>query len=408
MLKKTITVLMIIVLIVSMMVMPVSAATNIYNYKDFVSSEDISGEKTTFQVQFPVDMNRWALFSYNNDYTESFKGVSHFGGDIKPLLETNFDGSAIYGSRLLYYPLALNVLTLYNIPNQSSIGANISLRLASSHGFTTNIKGQLRLLYLDKDMNYINDQYIFLGMPEVGDYSESVFSNVATLNYRATGEIIKPDGAAYVQLRVYFDMVGYRCSQASNIITYTLQTGSSFNFDILSSYISEETNRETNEILGDINQNLNDSNQELEEINDKLDNMPGEIGDVLEEQANAEKEQASQGGDSNVNEVLEVVPDKSEGFMNAIQGFASSMSYTGTSATLSIPALTIPEIPGLIPKTVLWDGLELDFGQYIGMLPDGLLLLVQSLLTIALIVYCFKELYDTIAYVMTLRKGSTE
>lgn len=119
-----------------------------------------------------------------------------------------------------------------------------------------------------------------------------------------------------------------------------------------------------------------------------------------------EKNEALDSGDENIGEILDVIPDESEGFANALKDFTSAMSYEGTEAVLPIPALVLPEIKGLIPETVLLESQDFDLGSYIQMMPEWLLLLVQSLLTIALIVYCFKELYDTIAYVMTLRKGA--
>lgn len=119
-----------------------------------------------------------------------------------------------------------------------------------------------------------------------------------------------------------------------------------------------------------------------------------------------EKAEADSSGNSAVDDLTEAVPDYSEQFIEALREFASAFSYEGTEAVLPIPSIKIPCIPGLIPETVIFDGEDLDFGDYIVLLPSGLLLLVQSLLTIALIVYCFKELYDAISYVLTLRRGS--
>lgn len=121
-----------------------------------------------------------------------------------------------------------------------------------------------------------------------------------------------------------------------------------------------------------------------------------------------EKNEADSSGNSAVDDMTDAVPDYSEQFIDALTSFAGAFAYEGTEAVLPIPSLTVPGIPGLIPETVIFDGEDLDFGDYIALLPSTLLLLVQSLLTIALIVFCFKELYGTISYVLTLKRGGAE
>ena len=83
------------------------------------------------------------------------------------------------------------------------------------------------------------------------------------------------------------------------------------------------------------------------------------------------------------------------------------MSYSGTDAKLPVPAITIPAIPGVMDAIQLTDELYVDFGYWVQQLPSGVLELVQILCTIALIVYCFKELYGMIAYAMTLKGGGS-
>lgn len=124
------------------------------------------------------------------------------------------------------------------------------------------------------------------------------------------------------------------------------------------------------------------------------------IGSILD----SEKNQANNQGNSSVGDMENAIPDYGQQFTDSVQTFAASFSYDGTDAVLPIPGIVIPEIAGLIPRTELWSGANLDFGQFLSMLPGSLVLLVQSLLTIALIVFCFKELYGTISYILTLRK----
>lgn len=131
---------------------------------------------------------------------------------------------------------------------------------------------------------------------------------------------------------------------------------------------------------------------------------PDDSGDSTEPTL-SEKDEAASGGDEGVNELTGAIPNYSEGFMDALQSFSAAMSYTGTDAKLKIPTVVFPQLGSLVPEFQIADEMELDFGQYVSMMPESLMILVQSLLTIALIVYCFKELCSTISYVLTLKGG---
>ena len=131
---------------------------------------------------------------------------------------------------------------------------------------------------------------------------------------------------------------------------------------------------------------------------------PGE--DVGGDSSDNEKDEATDEGNQGVGDLTDAIPDYSEGFMDALRDFTSAMSYTGTDAKLKIPAVMVPSLGDLVPGFQMMEEMELDFGAYVRMMPSGLMTLAQSLLTIALIVYCFKELYGTISYFLTLKGGS--
>ena len=157
-----------------------------------------------------------------------------------------------------------------------------------------------------------------------------------------------------------------------------------------------------------LNSILADSNT-MDAIKDRLDDLNNGIGDVndkLDEilkQPDQEKNDAQQGANDAFSGVVNVVPDHSQNLGDAFSGLASSMSYNGTEAKINIPAVSMPGIDGLFDGFIVMQPQTIDFEVYFDMLPDNLLLLVQSLFTAALIVFCFKELYDTIQYVLTLR-----
>lgn len=114
---------------------------------------------------------------------------------------------------------------------------------------------------------------------------------------------------------------------------------------------------------------------------------------------------SSESGD----DVTAAIPDNSSGFMSAIQTFVQSMSYEGTECYFYFPEMSIPKIDGVIPeKIVLNDRLIVNLGSWFKKMPSNIMSIVQVLFTLALIVYCFKELYGTIEYVLTLRGNANE
>ncbi len=119
-----------------------------------------------------------------------------------------------------------------------------------------------------------------------------------------------------------------------------------------------------------------------------------------------EKDIAENTGQESIDDVTGVIEDKSEGFISALGQLVSAMSYDGTMCAWTFPALKLPAIEGVMPEYVLSEEKPIDFEIWVEKIPANILLLVRSLCTIALIVFCFKELYSTISYVLTLKGGS--
>ena len=138
------------------------------------------------------------------------------------------------------------------------------------------------------------------------------------------------------------------------------------------------------------------------ELEDKLDDVQNAIDGLPEK----EQQAADSQGNSSIDGVLEVVPDHSQGFMDAIGLLAGAMAYDGVDAVLTTPAVKFPALSGVVSSFELMPSYDIDFGWWVQQLPDGILTLIQCLLTIALVVYCFRELYGTISYLFTLRGGS--
>lgn len=158
--------------------------------------------------------------------------------------------------------------------------------------------------------------------------------------------------------------------------------------------------------------------EQLSEMKELLDSLIAEqeesntwlekIFNFLEEKDEKEKEAATQQGSSSTSQGMDAIEDKGGDFANSLGGLTNSMSYSGTQCAWEFPEVKIPAIRGVIDEVVLIQRQSIDFTQWVNAIPSDILLVVQSICTIGLIVYCFKELYNTIAYVLTLRRDDNE
>lgn len=155
-------------------------------------------------------------------------------------------------------------------------------------------------------------------------------------------------------------------------------------------------------VSSSITQNATENAEKIQE--NQNDNTDKIIENQQQIQEN-EKNEAESSGQGSVDDVSGSIEDKSSGFISAISSLVGSMSYNGTACAWSFPALKLPSIEGLMPEYQLTEEKPIDFEFWVNKIPSDLLLLVRSLLTIALIGYCFKELYGTISYVLTLKGG---
>lgn len=145
---------------------------------------------------------------------------------------------------------------------------------------------------------------------------------------------------------------------------------------------------------------LSEMVDEQKVTNDKLDELIGA--------GEKEKDEATDTGDDGVGEITDVIPDYSTGFIEGMGNLVSALSYTGTECIWKFPQLYIPEMDGISGQISLTDSeMDIDISQWVNSLPSALLTVVRSVLTIALILFCVRELYNTIQYVLTLKGGGS-
>lgn len=145
--------------------------------------------------------------------------------------------------------------------------------------------------------------------------------------------------------------------------------------------------------------------QQLIELQNTTNTWLEKIFDWLNESKEQEKQEVQTQGSNSVSQGSDSIENSGQGFGDSMGGLVSSMSYTGTDCSWTFPEVKIPAIKGVIDETVLIEQQPINFGVWIDSIPSNIMLLIRSVLTGALIIYCFKELYGTISYVLTLKRS---
>lgn len=136
---------------------------------------------------------------------------------------------------------------------------------------------------------------------------------------------------------------------------------------------------------------------EQQETNNKLDE--------LLQQPEQEKQEAGGSGNNAVDGLTSAIPADNDGVIAAMRNLSAAMSYTGTDCKWIFPALYIPAIDGVTPRIDLTSEKDINFTEWIEAMPTDVIEVVRIIATIALILYCFKELYSLIKYILTMKGG---
>lgn len=121
-----------------------------------------------------------------------------------------------------------------------------------------------------------------------------------------------------------------------------------------------------------------------------------------------EKDEAGSGGNAAIDKSKSAIPSVDGGFLQSINNLVKAMSYEGVNCDLIIPRVYVPAVAGNAEFTLM-DESTYNLGYQIRtMLPTTVLYIMQNLFSIAIIFFFVKELYGTIEYVLTLRRGKDE
>lgn len=365
------------------------ASAEIYDYEDYITKiakDPANGENILVYVSLPLNVRWWVNDRTTGDsWTYTGKTAQHYVaqghhysmycspfGDVKAV-PTSWAGDAL----------------------------DISALPAS-----TKIE---QIVYCD-----FNGGILLDGLSARAYYTDNlsvVSSNSSQYAYQQTGDgyvftFSIPEGYDYFFTQQYFFDITASGS-GDMVMDYKSST---LVISLNELYFEYQQNGSNKELVESIDKKLESQGQTIQGVldaqqqtNDKLDELPGEIGDAVQDVIDKENEKHEQSGNSFVDQILDALPDPSTDVLAALKGLTDSTAYTGTEAKLTIPAIVLPGIGDLFPRTEIWGGAEFDFGEYVGLLPSSLLTLVQSLFTIAIVLFAVYELKDIISYCLTLR-----
>ena len=366
--------------VLSSMVFP-ALAVDYLNYRDFEVDVQVDGDNDIVKCVVP------ASFCTVGIRNEEWQVVAESKGSL------SYDVSANQKYYIYFWPLPA-ILSLRNIPDTTEFYFMIRADVSSKAFSTPSCEMIYDYYEGDKSVKIVSTPYGEVSFP---------------FTFAADGVISKPsslvDGLGFsLWLR---DFVPFSDSTL-DLTAYDFQ----LTFTISSLYRMQELTGESNELLDEVNRQLEEQGKTMEDIlnqqeqtNDKLDQLPGQIGDEMQDVIESEKEESKGEGNKFVDQILDALPDPSTDVLAAFKSLTDATAYTGTDAVLPIPAIVLPGIDGLLPETEIWEGTEFDFGDYLGFIPSSLLTLVQSLFTIAIVLFCVYELKGIISYCLTLRES---
>lgn len=342
---------------------------SIFDYNDYVTNVVVDGENDVVTVDLPVAETEWQLYSSDGSRISRSIGFDDFFWYANP--DDLVD--------LYVYPFGShNRMSLSNIPAGTKGTLFFSFDVSASYDVSSLVAD---IYYCDKDGNILRDSH----------YPLTLGSNQLSGLYAIDFELNKASGEVCVMLRISAgDIHVYESVEVEvTLLYYKLQ------MSILSLY--REGGLDT-ALLAEIS-------RQLAEQGKTLDDLAGDIGDEMQGVIDHEKQESQSSGNKFVDQILGALPDPSTDVLAALKSLTDATAYDGTDAVLPIPAIVLPAVEGLFDETVIWGGTEFDFGEYLGIIPSSLLTLVQSLFTIAIVLFCVYELKGIISYCLTLRES---
>ena len=384
-------------LLIPLLVFPASA---VYDYNDFITDIEVDGDKDIVTITVPADSFKIQFVSSEIGLNEIFYSNT-FSWSLEALRTYSLYA---YGFSKGGY------LDVTNIPDGSLVTFDVSISSVQPAGGYGTPSWSTQIYYYDNGKSYLGQNNVSHGKEAIRDnLTFEMTMNKVTGSSQATFNLIMRELQPFYSCDFTFTIESLNLTLSISSL-YRLQEQTGKTNEILSAVEKklEQNGQKLDDVIDKIEQNgdkLDDTNDKLDDANDKLDKLPGEIGDEIQGVIDNEKNEAEDAGNKFVDQILDALPDPSTEVLAALKGLTDATSYTGTDAVLPIPALVLPGIAGVFPETVIWEGAELDFAEYMNVLPPALLSLVRNLFTIAIVLFCVYELKGIISYCLTLREN---
>lgn len=213
--------------------------------------------------------------------------------------------------------------------------------------------------------------------------------------------------ASATLLRDVWDLIHATYYQNAEIINqleslYTLQSG---RFDAVVNWLNT-LDTKLDRIDAKLQTLIERANESLD-LDRKRNTFLEKILDFLERSKEEEKQEATTQGNSSTSEGQNAIENKGQGFADSLASLTNFAAHTGVECKWRFPRVSIPAINGITDEIVLINAQDIDFTSWFNQIPRSITFVIQNLCTICLIVYCFKELYSIIEYVLTMNKGGS-
>lgn len=155
---------------------------------------------------------------------------------------------------------------------------------------------------------------------------------------------------------------------------------------------------------------ISPSEKAAQSVIDNQDKNTQAIIDNEKELQENEKNEANSTGNEGVGEVTNAIPDYSSNLLEAFNKLTAPMIHEKTDCLIDFPEITVPSmnmsvmgVPITTPNVTLLEEQQINIETMAEKIPNSIMIVVKALLSIALYIFCYKEFYSIVEYIMTLK-----
>lgn len=374
----------------------VSAAN--YDYMDYITNIRVDGDMNIVTVELPLGQSRFDIIPYYDGLQGEKE--TYIRDELKYPFSIYADSGISYD--IYIQPNYGSFLKLYNIPDDTEINLWVELY---SYDLETDVPGSTLkpawdftytqttslYTYLDTEYKALYSHGGAFGLWEdLGGFEQSYY-DVTALQDNNDDDPTAITGAAYVYPSLRFK--GCKFNSSGSVGMHISLYEITLHIDTLIA-----GDGKYDELLDEINDALADQGKKIDKLTGAVEDLPNQIGDQFQNMQEEEKNEANSSGNGSVDDMIQIIPDYSTGFIQGVKNLAASMSYEGTECKLTMPALTIPALPGVTPAPITFmEEQVVDFEVWFQRMPSEIMAVTRALFDIAVVGFCFYEFYDLIS-----------